>query len=275
MSVDRNFWILFIVLGCLLTLSTPLIAHQDLLLQIEQLTEQLTKEPENTELLLKRGDLYRRHGEWSAGEIDFQKIRELSPDHPLIDWFEGRLLVEANRPVEGNELLTRFLLRNNQHSAAYRERAVARWKLQQPLQAARDYQSSIDNSERPSPSIFRSLVLSLVAASTTPESETVDAAVQAVQDGLRRFPTEISLLGLGVDLALARSDTQQAKDLMARLHRRLLALPQWQIRQALLACIGSEEEDARQRFADMISVARKPPAKKAASCSSAHSSENV
>jgi len=239
---------------CLLLVCSALLpglqlqAHQDLLLQIEQLDHQISKDPQNTELLIRRGDLYRRHGDWRAAESDFQTVRKLSPNHSSIDFFEGRLLVTSGQNEEGVVFLTRLLGQNDQHSGAYRVRAEARWILQQPLLAARDYQLAINNSERPSPSLYRSLVLSLVATG----ADYIDEAITAVNDGLNRFAGEISLLGLGVDLSLSQKDILQAQLYLEKVPSRLKALPQWQFRQVILVCIKGDAEMAAERFSLML-----------------------
>lgn len=64
-------------------------AHPDLLLQIEGLTEQLERQADNVELLLKRGDLLRRHESRDLARADFKRVREIQPDNITIDWFEG------------------------------------------------------------------------------------------------------------------------------------------------------------------------------------------
>jgi len=221
-----------------------------LLLQIEELSNQISKDPQNTELIIRRGDLYRRHGDWNAAEIDFQKVRELSPGDMSIDWYEGRLLVESGRYEDGIALLTRLLEQDDQNGGAYRVRAEARWLFKQPLLAARDYQLAIDNSERPSPSLYRSLVLSLVAAGV----EHTDEAIKAVDDGLDRFKGEITLLGLGVDLSLSQKDVRQAQRYWKRVPARLTALSQWQFRQAILYCIEGDQKVAGERFSIMANA---------------------
>jgi tetratricopeptide (TPR) repeat protein len=253
-----RFFCLLLICGILLP-GLPLYAHQDLLLQIEQLDGQLSEEPQNTELLIRRGDLYRRHGDWDAAEIDFQQVRNLSPGHTSIDWYEGRLLVAAGQNEEGIVLLTRFLGQNNHHSGAYRTRAEAYWNLQQALPAAQDYQLAINNSERPSPSLYRSLTLSLVAAG----AEHADDAIAAVNDGLNHFAGEISLLGLGADLSLSQKNSPQAQSYLEEVPSRLTALPQWQFRQALLVCVKGDAEVASERFSAMLTELQDNDAQKA------------
>ena len=252
MDTSRPNWRLMVVFCCSLLGSPPLFAHADLLLQIEEISRQIAQHGENPDLYLKRGALYWRHGGWSASDKDFQKVRELAPGHPLVDWFEARLLIDTDQPGKADALLSRFLRQNPEHGTAYRDRAVARWDLNQPLLSARDYQSAISNSERPSPSLFRSLILSLLAAGRDHAAE----AMAEINNGLNRFSRELSLLGLGVDLALARSDPQLAFQLMARLPQGLSDLPQWQFRKAVWYCLDGDTNAATRSFSTLLANAQ-------------------
>ena len=235
----------------LLLATGPLLAHSDLNLQIEKLSQEISVQPDNTELLLRRGDLHRRHGDWDAGKRDFEKVRELQPDHPRIDWFEGRLLVVAGEYRQGDVLLTRFLVNTPNHSGAHQVRAIAREHLDQPLKAADDYRAAVNSSERPSPSLYRSLVLSYISAGIG----YTDSAISAVDEGLGLFPFEVSLLGLGADLSLSRSDVQAAAEYMAGVQPGLLKLPQWRFRLALRSCTGGETGAAASQFAALLAAA--------------------
>lgn len=243
-----------LIIICILLMSSivlpvlPLYAHQDLILQIQQLDEQISKDPQNTELLIRRGDLYRRHGDWSAAEADFQMVRKIAPDHSAIDFFEGRLLVTSGQDEKGIVFLTRQLEQNDQHSGAYQVRAEAHWSLHQPLMAARDYQLAINTSTRPSPSQYRSLVLSLVAAGREYSGE----AIEAVDDGLNRLGGEISLLGLGVDVSLSQKEPLQAQHYLEKVPSRLRMLPQWQFRQAILICVKGDVDLASERLSSIL-----------------------
>lgn len=224
--------------------STMLAAHPDLDLQIGELTRQISLTPGIADLYLSRGDLYRRHREWLKSEQDFEKVRELEPEQPQIDWYEGRLAVDEGAWAEGDKLLSRYLESNDKHSSAYHTRAWARWQLKKPEAAAQDYASAILYSERPAPTLYRSLVIAQFASGgelRAGSSNTVDA-------GLLRFPGEPSLLGLGLDIALADGDVDQAAKYLNSLSPGLLKLPQWKFRQALLSCLQGDVEAAVAGF---------------------------
>ncbi len=224
-------------------------AHPDLELQIERLTQEIAGQPRDVELLLRRGDLHRRHADWERAGEDLELARRLDPGHPLLDWYEGRLLAEAGQWAAAVRLLDRFLGAQPDHAAAYRVRAGARWRLNEPEAAARDFESAISHSERPAPGLYRSLVVAYVHTDASPRR----AALAAVDRGLDRFPAEISLLGLGADIALAGGDPELASTYLEHLPAPLATLPQWAYRRALAACLAGDAEAAAIGFGSLAS----------------------
>jgi predicted Zn-dependent protease len=210
-------------------------AHPDLELQIVEVSSAIGARPLDAGLLLKRGDLYRRHGQWSEAEQDFASARSLDPGNPDIDWLEGRLFVDAGRNGEAMVVLTRFIESARAHSAAYRYRAKARWFGNDPQGAATDFSAAIENSTRPAPALYRSLAIAHNASGQTTQ------ALLVIDEGLDRFPGEISLLGLAVDISTAANQTDAALAYLGYLPAASLRLPQWMLREALLECIRSPD----------------------------------
>ena len=95
-------------------------------------------------------------------------------------------------------------------------------------------------SRNPAPALYRSLVVAQIHMG----EGGYDDAAAATAAGLAKFPSEVSLLGLGVDLALAGSRPEQAKDYMTRLPAATVDLPQWMFRRALLSCLEGQTEQA-------------------------------
>ena len=219
-------------------------AHTDLQLQIDALTAQLEDKPGDVDLLLKRGDLQRRHESPDLARADFNRVREIQPHNETVDWFEGRLEVELGQAATGVQYLDRFLRSNPGHKIALQNRAQGYLLLGQPVLAAQDFDTVIDLSENPAPSLFRAQALALVVSG----EDHFPAAMDVVRKGLLRFPTEISLTGLGTDLSLARSDSVTAVKLMSQLPGSIQSLPQWQARKALLDCQTGNEIRAMQWF---------------------------
>lgn len=215
-----------------MTICPVLYAHSDLSLQIDGLSRQLKLEPDSPELLLKRGDLQRRHENWDLARADFTRVREVKPGNPTVDWFEGRMEVEAGRPLEGVALLDRFLLAQPHQVIALQNRAQGYLQLELPLLAARDFQTVIRVSENPAPALFSASALAFVAAG----SDFFPDAMIVTNQGLSIFPGEIVLTGIATDLSLAQADTDTASKLVRQLPASIQNLPQWQTRIALLDC---------------------------------------
>ncbi|MFT5140939.1 MAG: tetratricopeptide (TPR) repeat protein [Rhodothermales bacterium] len=236
-------------LSVLMLVSVCSFAHVDLELQIEEINSRIELEGPHAELFLKRGNLYRRHEDWDKAASDFKRVRELEPGHPQIDWLEGLYKIDSKQWQKGDELLSRYLESNQEYGPAYHVRALARWKLGSPAAAAKDYGSAIYLSNQPSPSLYRAQVISLYTA--TPDD--LEEASAVVDAGLNRFPREISLMGLGVDLALVQSDVRHALQYMMRLPSRLDGLLQWKFRRASWACINKDRNAASSGFKEVLS----------------------
>ena len=69
----------------------PVWGHPELQAQIELLDIEVQQQPGNAELLIKRGDLYRREQDYAAAQTNFDAARELQPDNSRLDFFQGRL----------------------------------------------------------------------------------------------------------------------------------------------------------------------------------------
>jgi len=221
------------------------IAHPDLLLQIERLDRQISADPANPDLWLQRGDLYRRHGDWASSERDFLEARRLAPEEPDLPWFYGRMLVEAGRPGEGEALLTRYLELHPSEAGAFRMRAVARNAQGRHAEAADDFRRAIEVAPAAGPSLYRDWALALLASGSGQGS----AAAAVLRTGEQRFPMEMSLRGLHVDVLLSRGDADGAASLLRVLPTGVSALPQWEFRSALENCLVGNGPAARAGFA--------------------------
>ncbi len=221
------------------------VAHPDLQLQIDLVTNQLVGDSDNTELLLRRGNLYRRHENWQLAREDFQHVRRIEPGNGEVDWFEGRMEVEAGQLQKGMALLDQFLEKHPDHAIALQNRAKGYLLTGQPLLAAQDYHAVIQVSQKPGPSLYGAGARAFIKAG----SEYYPQAQAMIELGLDRFPGEVMLTGLATDIALAQADIDTAKALIHSLPEPILGLNQWQARLALLDCQAGREAQASQWFA--------------------------
>ena len=122
-------------------------------------------------------------------------------------------------------------------------RGEANIQLGRPERAAKYFDQAIQTAKTPSPGLYRLLILSRVAIGETAWAAAADAA----DTGLRRFGTEVTLLGLGTDIALARNQPQDARRYLDLLPVVLQSMPQWDERIRNMDCIASSKSHGRAK----------------------------
>ncbi len=80
-------------------------AHLGLHEEIVRLSLRLRKAPEDVGLLLRRSDLYRRHGDIELAVADLRRVDRLSPKHPQRLLYWGRLWFSVGRWEEAEAAL--------------------------------------------------------------------------------------------------------------------------------------------------------------------------
>jgi tetratricopeptide (TPR) repeat protein len=227
-------------LACCLSAGSAF-AHPELLAQIERIDAQLAERPEDTGLMLQRGDLYRRHGDYAAAAADFATVRELDPANVTLGFYEGRLLLEQGDPTRADELLGRYLENEPDHAAAWSLRGQARLARGLPLLAVDDFSAAIEHSTRTTPTLYLQHAAALVAVG----EGYWDLARAAADAGLEQHPYDMALLGLATDTALALGQTAIVSGYLERLPGALLGLPQWSSRAESLDCLRRGEKAGR------------------------------
>jgi len=249
LRVTRSVCVLFVMAA----LAPPAWGHPDLLAQIEYLSGQLRQQPADAELLIKRGDLYRRHADYRAAAQDFAAARAIQPDHPLLDFYRSRLSLETGDATAAESLLQSYLAAHPEHAGAWVLLGQARLGLGHPEAAAADYARAINRSAKPSPSLYRLQVLALLAAGEAHWQ----AAREVVDAGLERFPQEMSLLGLGTDIALAADMPDIAAAYIETLPQAMVRLERWQSRLELRRCLGAKTRGAEVANSRCLEAANK------------------
>jgi tetratricopeptide (TPR) repeat protein len=184
-----------------------------------------------------------RHEDYESAARDFESARGVDPNYPLIDFLEAKLMLDTGEPGPAEKMLSRYLSLNPGHGSAWVLRGRAFIMMGKPDEAAKDFTSAIAISQRPSPEVYRLQILSLAARGSDHSVETLSA----VNIGLERFPYEVSLLGLGVDIALSENQVEIARGYLEGLPEKLYSLPQWEIRAAAVECLAAEESIERSK----------------------------
>lgn len=192
----------FLLLALLMLQPVSPAAHDDPSERITELTDQITRHPNDRALLLQRGKLLRLGGHYEAALHDFEQAVRRDGGPGDVDFQRGLTLLQAARPVEAKSHLDRYLAAYADDSRALATRARALVALGDNLAAAADFTRAIVGAPLPDYYAERARVL---AASVY-----VDEAVRGLDEGHKRLGTLVSLQRLAIDLELARSNVDGA-----------------------------------------------------------------
>lgn len=246
--------LVFFPLACL-ALPAALLAHLGLDEQIAHLSARLEGEPRNAALLLRRGELHRAHGDWTAAADDFRRALALDPALDAVHLAFGRLRLEAREPEHALADFDRFLLARPEHPDALRLRGKALALLDRPLEAAASFGRAIAaglTSGRLDPAIYleRSEALQTAGAAHFQE------ALTGLDEGIARLgaPPSLVLAAAGLEERLGRIDAAVARlDRAARGSRRP---ERWRLRQGEILERADRAGAARRAYEQALS----PPA---------------
>ncbi len=191
---------LILLLG--LAESLPVAAHGDLHDQIDGVTRQISQHPADAMLYLKRGELYRTHRDWEAALNDYARVDRLDPNFTAIEFFRGRMLLEANRPNPARKSLDHFLANEPEHAEALIARGRVLAKLGEGEAAANDFTRALARLSAPKPEYYLERAEALAAGPSGRGAE----ALRGLDEGMKRLGPVLTLQLRAIDLELARTN---------------------------------------------------------------------
>jgi tetratricopeptide (TPR) repeat protein len=243
----------------LLAVPWPAPAHADLLLQIEEATRRIEREPKNGELYLRRGELHRAHQDWDAAQADYDRARSLDAQLAVVDLARGKMYLEAGWPLSALVALDRFVAGHTNHADALVTRARALAKLSRYGEAARDYNQAIEHAARPQPEVFLERSQALIAAGDAHLEE----ALRGLEEGMRKLGPLVTLQLFAIDVELKQKRVDAA---LARLDRVASQSPRketWLARRGeILQQAGRAKEAIEAYQAALRAIAALPPARR-------------
>ena len=240
--MNLRFIVIALVAAAILPLR--LLAHGDLHEQILAVTEQIAKDPKNSELYLKRGELHRMHQEWDRAQADYDHAVALNPSLAVIDFTRGRMFLEANWPHSAKVCLDRFLLKHTNHVEGFIARARTLVKLEKPLDGARDFTTAIRYAPTGRPELYIERAQALTGAGDKHYAE----ALRGLDEGIERLGPLVTIQLHAIDLELKRKQFDAA---LARLEKIAAQSPRketWLARRGEILLQGGRREEARAAY---------------------------
>ena len=248
-KILKTRWKLPIVSGvtwffCMVVCSSPATAHQDLTDQIQAVTEQITLNPNDVELYLKRGELSRRHRDWNAALHDYEIAARLAPGFSGVDLALGRMWFDAGRPKSAERALDAFLVKNPEHANALALHGRVLGQLGQGCAAARDFSHAIELLATPVPDFYLDRARALASCG----KEHLDQAIKGLESGMKKMGFLVPLQTLAIDLELSRQHYDAALIRLEQIERRSIRKEKWLLRKGEILIQAGRSDESLEAF---------------------------
>ena len=235
------------------------LAHGDVHLQIEEVSKRIEKEPRNSELYLKRGELYRAHQDWDLAYADYERAFSFNPAMAVVDLVRGKLFLEANWPLSCVVVLDRFLAAHTNHVDGLVTRARALAKLSRRLEAVQDYTHAINAAAQPQPEMF----IERAQACTNEGGVYLEQALKGLDEGMQKLGPLVVLQLCAIEVEVNQKHFDAA---LQRLDKAAAQSPRketWLERRGdILQQAGRSKEAADAYQAALQALGTLPPARR-------------
>ena len=118
LNARQNAMIAFILCSCL-AFHPVALGHGEIHERIQDVTKEIASDPDNANLYLKRGELYRQHEKWQEALADLDKAATLDSTLDLVDFHRGHLFLSRKESKPAKLHFERFLKRRPNHAYAH------------------------------------------------------------------------------------------------------------------------------------------------------------
>lgn len=223
-------------------------AHADLQIQIDALSSQISQNPHNANLFLRRGELYRIHEEWDAAESDFNTASQLDPHLSAVLLARGRMLLAAGKPKSAIQVLDQFLLKTPTDPQALITRARAFKELGNECDAAKDFTFAIEQLSLPAPELY----LERAEALASLGEGHISKAIVGLDEGIEKLGPVVSLQGLAIELDLRRKNYEGALERVDGVIQKSLRKEKWLSYKGEILEEARRPEEAQKTFREAL-----------------------
>jgi tetratricopeptide (TPR) repeat protein len=211
-SVAR--WVVAHRLGLASALGTSLVlapvtrsaAHGDVEARIAHVTDQIALDPDRVDPLLRRAELYRRGGNFTAAEKDLDRAAQVAPTLPELSHQRALLLLAEGDPGRALAVLDGLLAAEPDHVAGHLTRARSLRALDRSVEAAGAYTNAIERARVPTPDPYLERAHAL--GSSGPAQ--LASAIAGLDEGIEALGPLPALTRAAVDLELRAGRTDAA-----------------------------------------------------------------
>jgi predicted Zn-dependent protease len=238
----------------------PAAAHGTFHERIALLQQRIERTPDDPRLWAERAELHRDHGDLEQALADLNRAAALEPALPALDFWRGRILLDAGRSREAVAALRRFLAGSPEHADAHATLARALEELGRPLDAASELARAIESRERPLPELYFDRARLLAEAG----DERLGEAIDCLDAGIAALGPVASLELYAVDLEVRRGNADGALARIDRVAARSRRQESWLARRGEILEGAGRVEEARANYARALEeISALPSARRA------------
>ncbi len=231
------------------------VAHAPIEERIEALNKMIEQDQKNSDLFLKRGELYSSHEEWSAAVADFERASKLSPDLAVVDMYLGKMLLASGRLVQAEKALTRFISQVPNHAEAHVMLASVLVQLGRRRAAAEKYTRAIKLCPSPAPRLYLERAKALIDEG----DGYVDEALRGLDEGLHRLGPIITLQLYAIDLELKKKQFDAALLRLEQITAKASRKETWLARKGDILEKAGRSDQALVAFDSALAAVQKLP----------------
>jgi tetratricopeptide (TPR) repeat protein len=246
---------LALALGCVgfVHLAT---AHQGFDPEIAELTEDLTKDPDSVELLIRRGQVYRSYGKFTESLQDLEQAWLLDRENREVAFQRGLTLSAMGRNQEAEAALDNFLQEEvgQKQAIALAERAAIRARTGRPELAIEDYTAVLV--------IQQTGELYLLRGKLQVSLGRLEEATVGYQEGIAKLGDSVLLKKGLIEIRIAQGKFDQALVLIDEQMTRTQVKIPWLLQRAEVLGQMGQGEAARKTYEQALSEANRILAKR-------------
>ena len=173
-------------------------AHDGLHEQIIAVSKKIRRSPTNPALYLKRGELYRLHGEWKSAESDFLRAERLNPALTAVALGRGKLWLDAKQFSRARTALDRYLLKQPESFEGTITMARVFAKLTETENSVKYFTQAIALAPNDAAEIY------LERAEVLASTGKIEEALHGLDEGMKKLGGIVTLQMSAIDLELKR-----------------------------------------------------------------------
>lgn len=241
---------LALALGCLglVQLAT---AHSGLDPEIEEITEKLTKDPDNVDLLILRGQVYRSNGKFLESLQDLERAWLLDRENRTVALHRALTLSALGRYQEAEAALDKLLQKESDPKRVFSlaERAHIRAQTGRVDLAIADYTAALQ--------LHPTIELYLIRGQLQESLGQFEVAAAGYQDGLAKLGDAILLKKGLIRVQLAQKHFSEALTLINEEVARSSVKTSWYVQRAELLGLMGQPDAARLAYEQALSEANR------------------